>query len=99
MLVIDALLIIAVVVIAAICSVVDGAVFSSCFRDVMQCSCICSCIFGSIAPSGLAIEVGPLAHGTMNASLLEDTRRYCTVVLTFVMYSGNTPHEQCVVGF
>mmetsp|Transcript_7494 Transcript_7494/g.12604 ORF Transcript_7494/g.12604 Transcript_7494/m.12604 type:complete len:775 (+) Transcript_7494:136-2460(+) len=29
----------------------------------------------SLAPSGLAIEVGPLAHGTMNYHLLEQTRQ------------------------
>lgn len=37
----------------------------------------------SICPSGLAIEVGPLAHGTMNAALLEDTRQ---IVLSIVNY-------------
>lgn len=37
-----------------------------------------------MAPSGLAIEVGPLAHGTMNASLLEDTRRIVTTALDFL---------------
>jgi succinylglutamate desuccinylase/GNAT superfamily N-acetyltransferase len=29
----------------------------------------------SLAPSGMAIEVGPLAHGTMDSRLLEHTRR------------------------
>lgn len=38
----------------------------------------------SLSPSGLAIEVGPLAHGTMNAGLLEDTRQIVLAIVHFL---------------
>jgi hypothetical protein len=52
--------------------------FQRLHNDLIECVCY------SLAPHGLAIEVGPLAHGTMNASLLEDTRRLVMALLDFL---------------
>eukprot|EP00601_Ochromonadales_sp_CCMP2298_P011015 CAMPEP_0173261066 /NCGR_PEP_ID=MMETSP1142-20121109/25946_1 /TAXON_ID=483371 /ORGANISM="non described non described, Strain CCMP2298" /LENGTH=600 /DNA_ID=CAMNT_0014195919 /DNA_START=86 /DNA_END=1888 /DNA_ORIENTATION=+ len=38
----------------------------------------------SLAPSGMAIEVGPLAHGSMDCSLLEHTRRLVLCALDYL---------------
>ena len=44
----------------------------------------CSYSVDSISPSGIAVEVGPLAHGTVNEVLLERTRGIVFAILDFL---------------
>jgi succinylglutamate desuccinylase/ribosomal protein S18 acetylase RimI-like enzyme len=59
----------------------------------------------TISPSGMALEVGPLAHGTLNATLLHQTEMVVHAALDFIhehnqhIESGHTtqylPHIMC----
>ena len=53
----------------------------------------------SLAPSGLAFEVGPLVHGTITSAALETTRSLVLATLDYIdqrnqlLLSGSVPSE------